>query len=85
MENENTNNSTEKPQVKLKFCKHCGAKIPFDAIICVACGRQVETIKGQIEQPNIVINNTNANMNNNLNGYYLRPKTNGLRLHYAYC
>ena len=25
-----------------KFCKYCGATIPSDAIICTACGRQVE-------------------------------------------
>lgn len=28
-----------------KFCKHCGEKIPIDAIICTKCGRQVEEIK----------------------------------------
>ena len=30
---------------KTKFCKHCGAKIPPDAVICTACGRQVEELK----------------------------------------
>lgn len=28
-----------------KFCKHCGEKIPLDAVICTKCGRQVEEIK----------------------------------------
>lgn len=28
--------------VKTKFCKHCGTQIPEDAVICTACGRQVE-------------------------------------------
>ena len=41
-----------------KFCKYCGAKIAFDAVICTACGRQVEMLKGEEERPNIVINNT---------------------------
>ena len=25
-----------------KFCKHCGGRIPADAVICTLCGRQVE-------------------------------------------
>ena len=52
---------------KTKFCKHCGAKIPEDAVICTACGRQVEEIKSGAETPNIVINNTNTNSNVNTN------------------
>ncbi len=48
-----------------KFCKHCGAQIPADAVICTKCGRQVETVAQ--EQPNVVINNTNANSNVNTN------------------
>ncbi len=64
-----------------KFCKHCGNKIPADAVICTACGRQVEEIKNSASaQPSIVINNSNANSNVNQNvnqngaGYYGRPK-----------
>ncbi|MDE6776603.1 MAG: TM2 domain-containing protein [Oscillospiraceae bacterium] len=42
-----------------KFCKHCGAKIPVDAVICTACGRQVESLAGANQaQPQIVINNS---------------------------
>lgn len=48
-----------------KFCKHCGAQIPADAVICVKCGCQVETVAQ--EQPNVVINNTNTNANTNTN------------------
>lgn len=50
-----------------KFCKHCGEQIPSDAVICVKCGCQVETVAQ--EQPSVVINNTNtnANVNNNTN------------------
>ena len=58
-------NATE--SVKTKFCKHCGAKIPEDAVICTACGRQVEEIKSQSAQPNIVINNDNSSVNTNTN------------------
>lgn len=29
---------------KTKFCKHCGATIADDAVICTSCGRQVEDI-----------------------------------------
>lgn len=47
-----------------KFCKHCGAKIPLEAIICTHCGCQVEEIR-QPEQPSIVINNANTNTNVN--------------------
>lgn len=57
---------------KTKFCKHCGAKIPEAAVICTACGCQVEEMKSH-EQPSIVINNantnSNVNTNTNQNGY----------------
>lgn len=54
---------------KMKFCKHCGGKIPEDAVICTLCGRQVEEINKNA-QPSIVINNenTNTNANTNING-----------------
>ena len=51
----------EDTQTKIKFCKHCGEKIPEDAVICTKCGRQVEELKQS--QPNVVINNTNTNTN----------------------
>lgn len=65
---ENTNNiQTQEPTAeKTKFCKHCGAKIPEAAVICTACGCQVEELKSA-EQPNIVINNSNSNVNTNTN------------------
>lgn len=52
-------------ETKTKFCKHCGEKIPEDAVICTKCGRQVEQISSS--NPNIVINNTNTNTNSNIN------------------
>ncbi len=45
-----------------KFCKFCGAKIPMEAVICTACGRQVEELRGAAQQPaQVVINNANNN------------------------
>lgn len=53
-------------EIKTKFCKHCGAKIPEDAVLCTSCGRQVEEIKQNAAvQPNIIINNDNINTNTN--------------------
>ncbi|MCD7771435.1 MAG: TM2 domain-containing protein [Oscillospiraceae bacterium] len=53
---------------KMKLCKHCGAKIPEDAVICTHCGRQVENIaQSGGSQPQIVINNANDNSNTNTN------------------
>ena len=52
---------------KTKFCKHCGEKIPEDAVICTKCGRQVEELKKSNDQQQIVINNTNSNVNSNRN------------------
>lgn len=61
-------------QIKTKFCKFCGEKIPEDAVMCTHCGRQVEQLKG--EQPQVVINNanTNTNMNKNIGAVSDRPK-----------
>lgn len=71
--NENNQVTTPTPQpqaaateAKTKFCKHCGGKIPEDAVICTLCGRQVEEMnKGS--QPQIIINNDNINTNTNTN------------------
>ena len=60
-------NNTATQEVKTKFCKHCGGKIPEDAVLCTHCGRQVEEIKSQVQQPSIVINNDNNNVNTNSN------------------
>ena len=71
MSNENQQVTTETvaaPQENTKFCKHCGAKIPSEAILCTSCGRQVEELKqAQSAQPTIVINNENNNVNSNTN------------------
>lgn len=55
-------------QTEMKFCKHCGQKIENDAVVCIYCGKQVETLE-QNSQPQVVINNSNmnTNINNNAN------------------
>lgn len=65
MENQTANKATE--FVKFKFCKHCGSRIPEDAVICMSCGRQVEELKSGAVQPSIIINNDNTNLNSNVN------------------
>lgn len=63
-------NGTVQTEEKIKFCKHCGEKIPYDAVICTKCGRQVENLEGNAAQPNIVINNSNQNLNQNVNAVH---------------
>lgn len=50
-----------------KFCKHCGAQIPVQAVICPTCGGQVEEFKqAQAQAPQqapVIITNTNTNTN----------------------
>lgn len=49
-----------------KFCQHCGEVISKECVVCPHCGKQVAELKA--EQPNIVINNSNNNVNTNVNG-----------------
>ncbi len=77
--NATTTNVTATEQTgSTKFCKHCGQKIAEAAVICPHCGCQVEQVKVESAQPNIVINNSNnnSNVNTNINGgmYGLKPK-----------
>lgn len=77
VENTTVNAVENKPMEKTKFCKHCGTKIPENAVICTACGCQVEEIKSSAAQPSIIINNDNNNVNTNVNkvgGYAGRAK-----------
>lgn len=60
-------------EANTKFCKFCGSKIPFDAVLCTSCGRQVEELKqsgnnNSYQQP-IIINNSNNSSNNINSGY----------------
>lgn len=69
-------NQTVTPAESTKYCKHCGAKIPVDAVICTVCGRQVETLHSTPTQPNIVINNSNQNVNQNIARSYAGKRKN---------
>ena len=59
------------PQIRgqMKYCKFCASSIPMDAVICTACGRQVEELRqsAPMGQPQVIINNNNNNTNNNNN------------------
>lgn len=67
----------EETEIKTKYCKFCGEKIPEDAVMCVHCGRQVEQLKS--EQPQVVINNSNTNVNKNV-GFNGRAKNKWIAL-----
>lgn len=57
----------------MKYCESCGNQIYVDAVICPKCGKQVEKISMNENNPNpqIVINNNNSN---NLNAAYMKKE-----------
>ncbi len=65
----------EETQIKTKFCKYCGSKIPEDAVMCTYCGRQVEELKSS-KPDNIIINNSSSSSASasNMNGAPIRKK-----------
>lgn len=65
----------ETAEIKTKFCKFCGEKIPSDAIMCVHCGRQVEELKSN-KPDNIIINNSASSSSSasNINQGPIRKK-----------
>ena len=67
-------NTIPSERQNLKFCKHCGETISNDAVICLKCGRQVETLQNSSAQPSIVINNSNQNSNTNNNTINSMPQ-----------
>lgn len=66
-----------------KFCKHCGEKIPKDAVICTSCGHQVEKLEQQSSTPQIALNNSNYNSTAGMVGV-TKFAISGLLLFYAY-
>jgi len=52
------------PTGHTKFCKFCAAVVPFDAVVCTSCGRQIEELKSSSSE-RIIINNTSTNSNTN--------------------
>lgn len=64
-----------------KFCQHCGEQIDKDCVICPKCGKQVAEIQSTAANtPNIVINNTNTNVNNAQAMYMRKPKNKWIAL-----
>lgn len=63
---QNSNYNRMRTNTNTKFCKYCGSNIPFDAVVCTSCGRQVEQLnQGNYQQNNMYQqNNTYINMNN---------------------
>ena len=57
------------PVENTKFCKFCGSRIPMNAVVCTACGCQVEPLQGvnQGVPTQIIINNTNTNTGSSAN------------------
>jgi len=56
-----------------KFCKHCGTKIPKSAVVCTACGCQVEEMAhsaspAPVAAPSIVVQNVNQTNTNTAGG-----------------
>ena len=51
---------------EMKYCKHCGERIPAKAIICTHCGCQVEELNSD-KTPQIIVNNANSSVNQNVN------------------
>lgn len=41
---------------KMKYCRHCGAHIPEKAVICTKCGCQVEELRREDDEPQVVVN-----------------------------
>lgn len=52
-------------QQEMKFCSECGQKVMKKAIVCPHCGCQIGAAEVK-SQPQVVINNSNQNSNNNV-------------------
>lgn len=50
------------------FCSKCGKEIDNEAVVCPHCGVPTANYRQTQAQPNIVINNSNANVNANVTG-----------------
>ena len=46
---------------RTKFCKYCGEIIDWECVVCPKCGKQVEELKGNRDNPIIINNNNNNN------------------------
>lgn len=57
----------------MKYCKFCAALIPADAVICTACGRQVEELRRSDPTPVQTVNVYSAPVEHNA-PLYRQPK-----------
>lgn len=71
---------TEKKETK--FCKHCGETILKEAVLCTKCGLQVEEVK---QNESIIINNSNASTNANINNGVSHGKERNKWIAFALC
>ena len=62
------------PPGETKFCMHCGGKIAKAAVFCPLCGCQVGEIHttAPAPAPQVIINNSNQNVNRNVVAGYGR-------------
>lgn len=58
-----------------KFCKYCGEKVPYDAVICTKCGRQIESFDSRRDDRPIIINNSSSSSSSSvaMGGYGGKP------------
>lgn len=49
-------NQRSMPLGKTQFCKHCGAQLPDDSLVCAYCGCRAEIERQAAAQPQLVIN-----------------------------
>lgn len=61
-----------------KFCKFCGERIDVECVVCPKCGKQVEELRHEIPQQNVIINNNNTN--NSCENYSYRSKVTAIVL-----
>lgn len=65
--NQYTNPNTSPDMTGKKYCKFCGSIIDENCVVCPHCGKQVEELRyGAAPQPQVIINNSNQNVNSNV-------------------
>lgn len=56
------------------YCQKCGKEIDDEAVVCPHCGVATKNMKAQAEPAQVVINNTNTNVNS-VGGALISPKS----------
>lgn len=78
-DNPNTT-ATEAPATEVKFCRECGKMISKKAVVCPHCGCQVGDYASSQATPQIIINNSNQNSNQNIGASGLKEKNKWIAL-----